>query len=664
MAGGAAVSSAGAPQLAPGIARRVRRALELRADAPGFLEALESLGEALGEGGGAGSAEREGGTADRGRELREAAERERLGVHEEFLAESAKVQEALAALDAEIAGVAACCDQVAGALAEARTQNGGLLAEAARLQTEVQAAEQRRGLVGRFLEEYQLSPGELEELREGEVGPAFFAALGRVRGIHGNCRQLLRTHHHRAGLELMEGMARHQEEAYERLCRWVQSECRGLGPDSGAGDPAVETLRGACAALRERPVLYRYCAEEVAAARHNVLFKRFLAALTGGPGEAMDKHSRDPRRYVGDMLTWLHGAAAAEKELLDLLFGGGLTAVEAGSGSEQGTRTLLDKIFEGTARPFRVRVEQALTGANPGVALAFQLVDTLRFYLGLLRGLLGEQAALAVAVDAGHKMAAGVLHGQVEGLSRRLVKAAAPPPSTLQPSEEVTRWIRDVAALLAAVDESPSGADSPENRSMVPMLLQPLKEHCAQCAVATRGDPDGGSRLPDGADHMYAANCLSALQEASQPYSSASEELMVVESDIEGSLEQLAAGAVGRLVATCGLEERLARIRVYRSEGAEGGGTMANDDALRYEALSGALRAMYGYFQSAGSEALPDFKHLRGERARAAALRKTKAGVLQAYGEVFEALCDPRNGYREASVELQKYSSDNFKCLL
>ena len=68
----------------------------------------------------------------------------------------------------------------------------------------------------------------------------------------------------------MEGMARHQEEAYERLCRWVQVECRGLGPDSGAGDPVVETLQAACAALRERPVLYRYCAEEVAAARHNV----------------------------------------------------------------------------------------------------------------------------------------------------------------------------------------------------------------------------------------------------------------------------------------------------------------------------------------------------------------------------------------------------------
>ena len=63
------------------------------------------------------------------------------------------------------------------------------------------------------------------------MSPAFFAALSRVRAIHDNCRQLLRTHHQRAGLELMDLMAAHQESAYERLCRCV----RGGGPRLGLG---------------------------------------------------------------------------------------------------------------------------------------------------------------------------------------------------------------------------------------------------------------------------------------------------------------------------------------------------------------------------------------------------------------------------------------------
>lgn len=56
-------------------------------------------------------------------------------------------------------------------------------------------------------------------VQEEEMGDAFFGALERVREIHANCRALLRTHHQRAGLELMDSMAAHQESAYERLCR-------------------------------------------------------------------------------------------------------------------------------------------------------------------------------------------------------------------------------------------------------------------------------------------------------------------------------------------------------------------------------------------------------------------------------------------------------------
>ena len=65
-----------------------------------------------------------------------------------------------------------------------------------------------------------LSPVPTPCFHQGEeVGPQFFSALARVRQIHENCRSLLRTHHQRAGLELMDMMATYQETAYERLCR-------------------------------------------------------------------------------------------------------------------------------------------------------------------------------------------------------------------------------------------------------------------------------------------------------------------------------------------------------------------------------------------------------------------------------------------------------------
>ena len=110
-------------------------------------------------------------------------------------------------------------------------------------------------MVGSFLQGYQLSNEEVLALREGEVDDTFFVALEHVKEIHKNCKvqalttvylaqhvlhlwfsvcshtsflllgvsllllsftngeptqMLLRTHHQRAGLELMDVMAMHQ----------------------------------------------------------------------------------------------------------------------------------------------------------------------------------------------------------------------------------------------------------------------------------------------------------------------------------------------------------------------------------------------------------------------------------------------------------------------
>ena len=57
------------------------------------------------------------------------------------------------------------------------------------------------------------------------------------------------------------------------MCRWVQGECRNLGEmDAPEVNPL---LQRAAEALRERPVLFKYCAEEVTSARHSALFSRW-----------------------------------------------------------------------------------------------------------------------------------------------------------------------------------------------------------------------------------------------------------------------------------------------------------------------------------------------------------------------------------------------------
>lgn len=81
---------------------------------------------------------------------------------------------------------------------------------------------------------------QVAALQGEEVHPAFFAALARVRHIHENCRSLLRTHHQRAGLELMDLMATYQETAYERLCRQGRAGCWKWGPGTACCEAGGE----------------------------------------------------------------------------------------------------------------------------------------------------------------------------------------------------------------------------------------------------------------------------------------------------------------------------------------------------------------------------------------------------------------------------------------
>ena len=61
--------------------------------------------------------------------------------------------------------------------------------------------------------------------------------------------------HQRAGLEIMESIAGHQEAAFEKLYRWTQLECRALKKES----PDISgTLLLAMRALADRPVLFSY----------------------------------------------------------------------------------------------------------------------------------------------------------------------------------------------------------------------------------------------------------------------------------------------------------------------------------------------------------------------------------------------------------------------
>jgi len=81
----------------------------------------------------------------------------------------------------------------------------------------------------------------------------------------------------------------------------------------------------------------------------------------------IEMHAHDPRRYLGDMLAWMHQSLASERELLVGLFGddarkdggedprGSPGGESVPVGDMPRTAVLLDRVFDSICRPLKVR---------------------------------------------------------------------------------------------------------------------------------------------------------------------------------------------------------------------------------------------------------------------------------------------------------------------
>ncbi|KHN28315.1 Conserved oligomeric Golgi complex subunit 6 [Glycine soja] len=417
--------------LAPGLSRKLKKVQESRIDTPHLLSSLNTL-----------SSFYDDNTPQARRNLRSTIEKRALSINCEFLDASHAAQLALDSVENEVDSLAECCDRIAKALNSCSASTADIIGTTKRLKQELETTTQR-----------------INALREEELNENFFKALSHVQEIHANCKVLLRTHHQRAGLELMDMMAVYQEGAYERLCS--------------------ELLKTAVRYLRERSVLFKYCAEEVANMRHNALFRRFISALTregpGGLPRPIEVHAHDQLRYVGDMLGWLHQALASERELVAVLLDPDTITdsgpkqfsnnSEDGSGkTESDLMFVLDRIFEG------------------------------------ISDLLGRETALCNTLWALKDAAQNTFFDILKGRGEKLLRYPPLVAVDLSPPPAVTEG---VSVLLEIIDNYnsmmvPASGQKPAFGPVISAILDPIVQMCEQAAEAHKSKGAGHSSRRSG----------------------------------------------------------------------------------------------------------------------------------------------------------------------
>ncbi|KAJ0231001.1 Conserved oligomeric Golgi complex subunit 6 [Hirschfeldia incana] len=673
--------------LAPGLSRKLKKVLECRTDTPDLVASLNALSSFYDEN-----------SAHARRNLRSTIEKRALQINSEFLSAADSTQIALDRVEEEVNALADCCDKIAAALSSSAETTSDIISTTERLKQELEVTTQRQEIVGCFLRDYQLSNEEIKALREDELDESFFQALSHVQEIHSNCKLLLRTHHQRAGLELMGVMAMYQEGAYERLCRWVQAECRKLGDTD---NPEVgDLLRTAVRCLKEKPALFKYCAEEVGNLRHNALFRRFISALTrGGPGgmpRPIEVHAHDPLRYVGDMLGWLHQALASERELVHALFD--IDSADHKSTAKQTTENdslkaaesdftfVLDRIFEGVCRPFKVRVEQVLQ-SQPSLIISYKLTNTLEFYSYTISDLLGRDTALCNTIglvkDAAQKTFFDILKTRGEKLLRYPPPVAidlSPPPAVREGVSLTLEIIENYNSMMVS-----ASGEKPVFDPVLSALLDPIIKMCEQAAEAHKSKMSGQltrrSRTSSDSSQLtsvdallsssssppqnnetpskiFLINCLCAIQQPLLRHDVASQYVTNIGSMIENHTNLLVKKEVDTLLQRCGLSDKM---QIFRSSG-----TTELPLSERQETspatLSECLKAFFGLVL--GSEgALPEFEQIQVPKLRSEACVRVAKTLAEDYDVIYRAVTDQQNGYPDPK-SLARHPPDQIRTIL
>ncbi|GER57626.1 conserved oligomeric Golgi complex subunit [Striga asiatica] len=536
----------------------------------------------------------------------------------------------------------------------------------------------------------------LEEIIEGNLG-------GKGCSIHYVAQKLRK----RAGLELMDMMAVYQEGAYERLCRWVQAECRRLGDFD---NPEVnELLRTAVRCLKARPVLFKYCAEEVANMRHNALFRRFISALTrGGPGglpRPIEVHAHDPLRYVGDMLGWLHQALASERELVLALLDPDLVAdtgpiaqrfskiPESDSGKADSDLTfVLDRIFEGVCRPFKVRVEQVLQ-SQPSLIISYKLTITLEFYSHTISDLLGRETALCNTLwalkDAAQKTFFDIVKARGEKLLRYPPLVAvdlSPPPALREGVSVLLELIETYDSMMV-----PVSGEKPAFEPVISALLDPIIQMCEQAAEAhkSKGAIQSSRRSRVGSDtaqlrrssidaildnssssssfqiretpsRIFLINCLSAVRQPLLGHDVASDYAKKLGTMIESNVRGLVEKEADMILRKCGLSNKMPHF--YESSKPTSTQPLADIDDMSPPALSECLKAFFGLIL--GSEnSLPEFEQMQVPSLRSEACIQLARSLADVYEVIYKGIMDPGNGYPDPR-SLARHPPDQIRTIL
>ncbi|XP_047368053.1 conserved oligomeric Golgi complex subunit 6 isoform X1 [Vespa velutina] len=511
------------------LVRRVNKLLESRVEHDkDTLEALKELSTFFTEN-----------TLNARRNLRSKIERRSLAINEDFLSAFREVKTCLDNIYQDVLAMNNSVQCMTNRLQVTKTKTSQLIEQTTKLQNESQILSMQQEVASAFIKSFQLSQSEITSLhgshRESPITEEFFTILNRVQEIHSNCRILMQSGYQTLALDIMQRMTLLQEAALERLYRWTQNQCKYIEDEQLAF-----LLVKAMGKLQDRPVLFKYILDEYCANRRTALVGSFIDALTlgepiGGTPNPIEMHAHDHKRYVGDMLAWLHQAIPIEKENILIL----VKDCDKTDVSDQ-IKQCLSNITEGLCHPLQSRIEHIVSVEAPATVL-YSVTTLIRFYRAIIQQVIPDSVLDSTLYDLLVLSEKSFLSRLQRETRTALGERAEPPGNDLVPAPSVSR-------LLYLLNEILSVASIAEDREkdmlqIVSCIIDPLLQEVNETA----------SRLPTVDMAVYLLNCMHQIQSTLGLYEYMDQRLERLQAQSDAQIDTLTSEQASSLVANLNL---------------------------------------------------------------------------------------------------------------
>ncbi|XP_028162772.1 conserved oligomeric Golgi complex subunit 6 [Ostrinia nubilalis] len=561
-------------------------------------------------------------------------------VNKAVLIEFNKVKGKLHILLDSLANLDAAVIDMSNRLQESKTKTHHLITQTTKLKDERKKTEKKIVWVDALLNNFQISPEQNEYLYNVSIRTPltsdFFSTLSHIEKLNENCKTLVRCWYQTSAFDIMEIIGLQQEVAIEKLYHWTIGACLSIDSPNNALVPK------ALAKFQNRQVLFSNIVDEYCSARKATTVQAFIDALTKGMdgSKPIEFYANDPKRYIGDILTWVYQIIPIEKENLNNLY-------KYCNIPEKNTQITeaITSIMEAICPLLKVRAELILKPDKDPLVL-WSITNMILYYKDVIQSVIPEGHLIDTFEDLLKKSEEVFIITLDSKIQKELSHGVKAPPIDLNPSIVVTDLVGFLRDVLAVMNAS-NNINKDDKKIIITHILDPLLHAINETAC----------HLSSTDMSVYMLNCIYHIQCTLSLYTVMDEYNERLQAQSEAQLDTLTSEQASFLVANLNLGP------IYTILQEKSSGPLSAIPGMDTATLKTFLNKFDMFLVSPDVYILPQLNLLLSHTHKSTVKKRSFEVILAVYAQLYQAVHNPINGYTEPQSVVRRTPDEVMKLL-